>query len=282
MNSLLSTIYIHNIDDLRFRFLGDQTLFSSYVEISESPANSDFHPFLDQNAARARFLADDITQLLNLRLSSVPILDIIYGDQGRRNNQLSPSQYFPSQPADDAYKLHAYFEGNSPYSDHEAISVDNVLSISSLNTLLASAQSCPQEQDIPIWVNSLFRILSKTVVYLDTDQLNQIISAITPACAPGTLPESISNWLDLSKAFGENNHDRILDATLDLLQVKSRSSMEQARFLYTTLLASLFRLGEQQQITRLWNDYIAEIYLADEEIPLEVQFLLGQTLKDKP
>ena len=282
MNSLLSTIYIHNIDDLRFRFLGDQSLFSSYVEMSDSPANSDFHPFLDQNAARARFLADDVIRLLNLRLSSVPILDILYGDKGRRMNDLSPSKYYPSQPADDAYKFYAFFEGNSPYSDHNAISVDNVLSISSLNSLLASAQSCPQEQDVPIWVNSLFHILSKTVVYLNTDQLNQIIAAITPACAPGSLPETISNWLDLLRAFSENNHDSILDATLVLLQAKSRSSLEQARFLYTTLLACLFRIGEQQQISRLWNDYIADLYSDDDEIPLEIQFLLGKPIKGKP
>jgi hypothetical protein len=47
-------------------------------------------------------------------------------------------------------------------------------------------------------------------------------------------------------------------------------------------LACLFRAGEQQQITRLWNDYIADLYIDEDEIPLEIQFLLGQTLKDKP
>lgn len=281
MKRQLSAIHINNIDDLRFRFLGDQSLYSAFLESSDIPANSDFHPFLDQNAARARFLNDSVSSLLTIRLSSVPVLDILYRDQGHRTQTLSPTKYYPAQRADDAYKLYGYFSGTSPYTDTTAISVENILSISSLNFLLDASRSCPQDQDNEMWVNSLFRILSSTVVYLTSEQLEKIITAITPVCDPEPLPDNISKWLTLFRTYSDNNYAGMLEAMLDLLEAKSSSNMDQARFLYTSLLAGLFKIGEHEQAARIWKDYIADLYAADGDIPLEIQLLLGHSVQHK-
>ena len=82
MKKQLSYIHINNVEDIRYRFLGDQNLYSRFVDNFRTPVNSDFYPYVDLNATKSRFMKEDIFDMLNIRLSDVPILDILYEKNG--------------------------------------------------------------------------------------------------------------------------------------------------------------------------------------------------------
>ena len=274
MKNQLANVHVLNIDDLQYRFLGDQSLYNPYLLSSSIPANSDYMPYLDLNAEKSRFMKDSITDILDLRLSKVPVLDILYEQQEPRSARLSRTGYYPIQRVEDANQLYDYFKGNPRNS---IISIENIVSIASLNELRDFSRNCPRLIHTPEnWVNSLFRIMSGTVSYLPPHQLREIVSAISPVCDIDSIPEEISDWLTLFKSYSEQNYVRVMEVTVKLLESKSTLNNEQARFLYVSLLAGLIKMGEYPQANRLWNEYIADLYKMEKIIPIEIQLLLGR------
>jgi spermidine synthase len=264
----LSTIYVKNIEDLRFRFLGDHTIFTPYINHFSIPINSDYYPYLDQNAVKARYLKQSVTQLLRLRISNIPILDLLYDDNPYRTVNLSPTEFYPSQDAVNAYNIYDYF--NKKVFDR-----DNIIAIAGLNFLLSAAGNCNSEYNKTVWIDSLFIILSRTVSYLTRDQIDEIISAISSQCDP-TIPEnSHLNWISLFISINTRNHSDILSTSINLLSNENYNTLEQKKYLLTTLLIGLIKSGQFQQASDLWRDDMADLFIVGGEIPLEYQVLLA-------
>ena len=268
MKQHLSTIHINNIEDLRFRFLGDQSIFVPFINHFDVPANSDYYPFLDLNASKARYMKENVSDILNVRLSMVPILDILYENPGYRTHNLSPTQYYPSQAAMNAYKIYEYF--SEKIFDRELITA-----IASLNFLQAAANNCDQEYSHIVWIDSLYFLISRTVSYLTHEQLENMITAITPKCNMATISDSHMNWINLFRAFNERNLNNMISASSNLLSTNSYSNVVQKKFLLTSLLTGLIKIGENEKAARLWKEEMMDIFIADGDLPLEIQILLA-------
>jgi hypothetical protein len=67
----LTRVHIRNPQDLEGRRIGGRDSLERFFAAGRLPANSDYRPVLDQNAARARFLGASAQELL--RLGSVPL-----------------------------------------------------------------------------------------------------------------------------------------------------------------------------------------------------------------
>ncbi|MCX7893689.1 MAG: fused MFS/spermidine synthase [Burkholderiales bacterium] len=80
----LRTVHVQSIGDIEVRRLGGRAsllpLFLSY----NVPANSDYRPFLDLNAAKHRFLQTSAGDLTRLGLAGLPIVDMLEGRSGTR------------------------------------------------------------------------------------------------------------------------------------------------------------------------------------------------------
>ncbi|MGK0297555.1 MAG: spermidine synthase [Gammaproteobacteria bacterium] len=268
MKQQLSTIHIHNIDDLRFRFLGNESVVNPFIQKSNIPANSDYYPFLDQKAAQIRYIKDNISDILNLRLSAVPILDLLYDDLGNRIENLSPTEYYPSQSAKNAYKIFEYFS-------ESIFDKDNIIAIASINFLLSANQNCSQNYNQNVWVDSIFHIISKTVSYLTRDQVSQLINSFTPKCEQNLTSDNHLIWIDLYKSINERDHNGIITSASNILKMGNFSNIEQKKFLLASLLTGLIKIEKYQQASVLWNREMVNIFETNGETPLEYQFLLG-------
>lgn len=268
MKDQLSTVHIHNIEDIRFRFLGDQLLYNPFLDQFDIAANSDYFPVLDLHAEKSRFLQENVSELLNLRLSPVPILDILYDNPGFRTENLSRTDYYPDQQADEALKIYDYF---SQKVFDKAI----ITSIASLNFLRAAAASCNEEYNQTVWIDSLYTILSKTIVYLPRTQLDEILNAITPDCRPRPGFELQQHWLNLFKSFNARDPRETISVLVELLDSTSGLTIEQQKFLYTALLTSLVKTGAYLKASLLWHDYMKNLFTYADGIPMEIRILLA-------
>ena len=275
MKDQLASVQINNIEDLRFRFLGDQFLFGPYIQKSTVPANSDYNQFLDQYAGKARFMKQTVTGLLDMRLSSVPILDLLYIDQARRETTLSKTGYHLTQDIVHANTLYSYFHDRSAFGDTTLLAVESVISISGLNFLLATAGNCTPLSHTDVWINSMFMVMEATIAYLPTDQLQALAASVTPDCGSDFLPVNLLPWLDLYRAYGDRDMAAVLEATVRLLKTDSELTGDQARFLFTGLLAGLIKVGENNQAARIWKENMADLYDEKGGVPLEMEILLA-------
>ena len=80
-------MHVLNAGDLDARYLGSRAtlepLFASYG----MPANSDYAPVLDLNAARHRFMEKSATELVALLNADVPLLELLEPARSRRADQ---------------------------------------------------------------------------------------------------------------------------------------------------------------------------------------------------
>ncbi len=268
MKNQLATVHIHNLEDMRFRFLGDQNLFNPFINQSKIDANSDYYPVLDLRAEKSRFLQENVSELLNLRLSSPPILDILYDNPGFRTENLSRTDYFPDQHAEEALKIYDYF--SQKVFDKAIIS-----SIASLNFLTSAAITCDMEYNQTVWTDSFYIILSKTIGLLTRKQLDEILVAITPQCEVKPGLELQYHWLNLFKSFNAQNDTETIAALVELLDTTTEVTLEQQKFLYITLLTMFVKTGDHVKASLLWNQYMKYLFIDVDSIPMEIQILLA-------
>ena len=268
MRQQLARVHVRHLEDLRYRFIGDQSLYNPFLAQIDIRANSDYYPVLELGAEQARFMQENVTELLNLRLSTVPVLDILYGESGVRVDNPSRTDYFPDQQVIDAYKLYEYF--SQKVFDQSIISP-----IASLNFLQSAATNCEQQYNLTVWEDSFYIIFSMTAATLTQGQLDEIIRVITPQCAARPATTVQQHWLTLFSSFNVRNYPQMTAALVELVDTGSGRTVEQQKFLYTWLLTTLIKTGEHQKASLLWNDYMKNLFDVNGKVPLEIQILLA-------
>ena len=76
----LAPLGYRGLDDLRLNVIGSRRALEPLFLASAYPANSDFFPVLDLNAARSRFMRESSVHLQSLRRSFTPMIESIDGD----------------------------------------------------------------------------------------------------------------------------------------------------------------------------------------------------------
>jgi len=275
MANQLSRIHINNVHDLNFRFLGDQHLYNPFIGHFPVPVNSDFFPILDLRAPKARFLNQTVSELLNLRLDAVPVLDILYRHRSR-DHELTVDNYHPeTSDAGIAYWIYRFFEGGS-------YNAANFAYAAAVTHLLESAQNCTQPVDTALWTDSLYLLMGKTVSYLTPNQIDRMIAAFTPDCGEQVLSSDQNHWLQLFSALGHIDIDGIIASTRPLLESDNSLNIYQRKFVLMSLLAALVSNNEHEQASALWRDSMAELFIVRGDMALEIQLLLAQIRLTNP
>jgi len=266
----LSRIFMNNLQDFEFRFLGDQNLFNPFIRHFFIPANSDYYPFLDLNAPKSRFLSQEVSELLDIRQSSIPILDILYQHQRVSENELTVTDYYPvTRDAGIAYWIYRFFNQGS-YDEA------NFAYAAAISYLRETARSCQQPVDTALWIDSLYLIMGKTVNYLSPDRTEEIIAAITPDCEEVILSTEQSKWLQLYRSLANINVIDIISASTWLLQSTDSLNIYQKKFVQTSLLAALISNNEHHMASSLWTGSMAEHFIVNGDMAIEMQLLLAQ------
>src|SRR5258708_528184 len=73
----LARIYVNSADDARARRVGEKSLLDPLFATSPAPLNSDYFPFMDNRAARARFLALNVTEPMQILTTELPINEML-------------------------------------------------------------------------------------------------------------------------------------------------------------------------------------------------------------
>lgn len=269
LNKHLSTIFINHVDDIHIRFLGNQKIFNSFINHSSIPVNSDYFPYLDQNATRARFLKQDVKEILNLRLNTIPLIQLIYTDFPDQENRLSTTNFFSSNGVDNANNIYDFFS-------KQIFDKENIAAIASVNFLNSAAKNCDITYNTTVWIDSVFMLLSQIIPYLPHDQVNEMLDAFEPKCNIEGNRDSHLNWLAVFRAIVDKDYNEINRSAATLLSNSLFNDLEQKKYLQTSFLLGLIKTGKFQDAMDFWKDEMAALFIVNGKIPLEYEILLAQ------
>jgi spermidine synthase len=254
LGKALWTIDVLSIGDLDVRYLGNRAtlepLFASYA----MPANSDYYPILDLNAAKQRFMNRSATAIVGLLNEGVPILELL--EPGRRARPVDPlfkgAQTF--ERIDHArlarYALEFLLGPTTPAPERIDPAFQKDLELVQLRLL-----GCHAPRALDVWLHALLRVARAVNPYVDAAQAGALWSNIRARPCYATLRPFQQQWIALFDAVGARDAVRMAATATQLLQTQPTLRAEAREYLIEAAASGLLATGERARAADLWDRY---------------------------
>jgi predicted membrane-bound spermidine synthase len=278
----LKTVNVHSIGDLDIRRLGGRRALEPLFESYAVPANSDYHPYLDLNAPRLRFLRREATELLALGSAHAPIVGLFDnapparpasaggGADFQKNEGMRKARY----AADFLLSAIAPEPTNIPHALQKDLELVHMRLV-----------RCQDPAMYDSWLHALYQIGNATIPYLPPGEARALWQKLAWSKCSAALPPDQRRWLTLFKAVAERDVAMMAAAGEELL-AQPTAGLESAasrRYLLGVAMAGYLAQDRRNQAIALWQRYERDAR-GDKDSPLgiELRFLQAHALGGRP
>jgi spermidine synthase len=213
----LERVQLRNADDLLLHRVGGRAALRPYFAAFGVPANSDFYPVLDTNAAKARYLyrpSDDLQRLLE---SGIPLLELFEGARVPDPARLSPGSrsWLPRS----AYALQARAAAAYLRSGRTA-DLQTLLPAAAADLVLlrGALVDCSVALTGPMLRRVSTQVAWFVNQHLATAERSAIWSALEGSRCAARLTEMERHWLRLHAAVARGDAARMVQASERILE----------------------------------------------------------------
>ncbi|HEX9184476.1 MAG TPA: hypothetical protein VF876_14570 [Burkholderiales bacterium] len=253
----LWTVHLLAIGDLDARYLGNRAtlepLFASYG----MPANSDYYPVLDLNAARHRFTeksATDVVALLNL---GVPVLELLEPGFARRAaNPLHKGAYSFQRIEDARQAAYArdFLLRRPPPPQEIPTPLQKDLEVVKLRLL-----ECRDPRELDVWLHSLLRVAKLVNPALPPGEAGALWARVAGAGCVAALHEFQRQWIRLFQAVGAREAQTMAALAAQLLESTPELSADGREYLLLAGMSGAIAAARHEQALALWDRHVDEI-----------------------
>jgi spermidine synthase len=254
----LWTVHVLTAGDLDARYLGSRAtlepLFASYG----MPANSDYAPVLDLNAARHRFMeksASDVVALLN---AEVPLLELLEPSRSRRPiNPLFQGAYAFEHVENTRlawYARNFLVSPRTPQPDAVPTPLQKDLELIKLRLLECRS---PREHDV--WLHSALRVAAAMNPYLAPDDAAVVWTQIAAGRCFASLQEFQRRWIALFRAVALRDAARMGELGASLLGTQTELRSEAREYLLMAAMAGSIAARKKELALELWSEHAAQL-----------------------
>ena len=169
MQAELARVGIGSAQDIAGRFLGNKKLLVPLLHSLGAPANSDYFPYVDLNAPRARILKQHATELTGIALMSVPFFELLDGAAVTRSRTvLSPNSV---TTRDNLVAEATTLRDALETSRYDGLAPGHARMLLTLNS---SAESCSKGAVRRAWLDSAYHLAERTNAVLSAMELKPI------------------------------------------------------------------------------------------------------------
>jgi len=266
MRKELARVGINHIEDIHARYLANTRLLLPLFNKLAVNSNSDFYPFLDLYASRARYLQNNVTFLREFKESPVPVTRVIMRQDDPKSTDITPmSNFYYSTAVWRAQRIYRQVVKNE--MPQPGLSSPLYVSVEYLRNL---AKNCAVSGQRELWLQQLLTLGGATLPYLGSAELQELFNVIRPEC-PGGMPTSQQRWLDLISALIQKDFNKIVEIT-DLLLPSPDGDNPQAHwFLLKARLLSLYMTGKTGEFATSLKQH--EDQFKHERLPFDILIL---------
>lgn len=264
----LKRVSIETMDDLRLRKLGTSDHFAPLVSASVPPTNSDYYPYVDQNAVKSMFLGADILELLEIvRISSFLYRPEPDWNASERSTEITLAPYFSrTVEGHESTLLRDYFlhnrAGNLPR--HLKFEADTLRLMFS-----GRGASAPNHR-----MATLFNMGNRLLPYLTSAELDAVWLHLETDKGTQHLTTGEAQWLRLFKAIGNRQGKQIYRTAIELIENGGKHSVGTEDFLVFFSMTGALMTGDKQEAQRIWIQY-STFRFSTQPPPLYFKVLAG-------
>ncbi len=248
----LWSVHMFSAGDFDARYVGSRAtlepLFASYG----MPANSDYAPVLDLNAARHRFTEKSAEEIVALLNQDVPVLELLERSRSRR----PPSPLYRGAYAFDRFentRLAWYARDflvspRTPQPENVPTQLQKDLELVKLRLL-----ECRDPRELDVWLHSAARVAGAINPYLAPDDAGAVWDAILTKWCFAQLQEFQRRWLALFRAVGQRDARRMGKLAAQLLATQPDLGREPREYLLRAGMAGHIAAGNRAAALELWK-----------------------------
>lgn len=255
-------------DDILVRKLANKQSIDAMFSYYRVPANSDYFPYLDLNAGKARFKGKTATLFQQWSIAPLPVTQMLFDDGLQFDSLALQTDYSRTRAVHTAAAIYADLTGDRA-TDGAGGGVSPLLYFAMQN-LRAAQQQCSAAHEIE-WQSAWFRIAIGTLPYLDPARAERLVSAATAHdCAAAADAE----WTDLYLSVARRDAAGMAAAAAALLaDATTLLDPERRAYVVTAGMLGLLRTEQPQEALALWRQY-GETQFAQSGIPEYTRLVL--------
>jgi len=250
----LWTVHVLTAGDLDARYLGSRAtlepLFASYG----MPANSDYAPVLDLNAARHRFMEKSATDVVALLNAELPLLELLEPPRSRRAiNPLFQGAY-AFERVENArlawYGRDFLLRARAPVPEGVPTQLQKDLELVKVRLV-----ECRDPRELDVWLHSALRVARALNPYLSPEDAGAVWQRITKSPCYAGLEEPQRRWIALFEAVAVRDAPRMAKLAAELLGAHQQPIPDAADYLLLAALSGALASGDKAKALELWGSY---------------------------
>jgi hypothetical protein len=251
MQRVVKRLDLGDAAELRRRSVGSASSVLALFRAFGAPANSDYHPILEQRTSRSRFTQERVMDLIEVQEAPVPLLEMLDGTFHPADHRLSGRAWGASDRAAlDAWGYRQLVLDPAFVPDSPAPAADSREHAARL--IATWAASCPAGLSFARLLPSLGTIAEVVNPHLSKDAALEVWRHIAGSrCASG-LPATERHWLDLFTAVAARDAVAMVASGTAVLEASrgTRSPLTEYAFLATA--TALVCQGRDDAANRLF------------------------------
>jgi len=249
----LWSVHVLTAGDLDARYVGSRATLEPLLASYAMPANSDYYPVLDLNAALERFMEKSATDLVALGTLGVPLLELLEPSRPRRPpNPLYQGAYAFERLESTRLAWYArnYLLGATPEPQAVPRSLQKDLELFKLRLL-----ECRAPRSEEVWLHSALRVAETMNPYLAWEDLAPLWGRIERLPCAATLHEGQRRWLGLFRAVAMRDARRMAAHATALLATEQQAGREAREYLLLAAMAGHIASGDRAAALDVWKKY---------------------------
>jgi predicted membrane-bound spermidine synthase len=254
----LWTVHVLSIGDLDARYLGGRALLEPLFASYGMPANSDYAPLLDLNAARHRFTERSATDLVALLNLDVPLLEMLEPARSRRAvNPLFQGAYAFDRIENARLAWYArdfLLNPRRPAPERVPTQLQK-----DLDLLRVRLFECRDPREFDVWIHSAVRVAALVNPHLAPDDAGAIWARVQASPCYASLRGLQREWVTLLRAVAARDAARMAVIAENLLATEVGLATEAREYLLMAAMSGRLASREPGQALRLWQEHSARV-----------------------
>ena len=241
---------IVGVEDLLSRRIGNKALLDPFVSGYPVPVNSDYFPYVDQNAARFRFLERDAVRLPELTMLPVPVLQLALPAWPPHALEQAPD--FPQTRRETLANRAGLIAYSIARNRFNLLPGEVTALVAALDV---PAETCRVGGVAEAWAVAVTDLSKRTTAFLPYEELAPLWTRILSSpCYSGAAPEQLL-WPNFLHAVAMRDRSKVAELGRQLLEQPRRQPPDLGYVLIATS-AALYGLGnhrEASELVRKWS-----------------------------
>ena len=232
-----------------------------------APANSDYRPVLQVEAARTRFLQSSAAGPLVLAHAPLPILEMLYGERAHIGEPRPDARGLVMAMSNEALEIHRILvERAAP--PLAARFTDARLPLATLQTggaALCGNAAAPEVLDQLQW------LAEHTLAHLGTRQRQELwVEARWTGCPDGKLAANARERLSLYRAIAERDADSMYRQARAMLEAGRPSLTAWRRYLLLAAMLGAHASDRSDAAAELWRTHAGRLFAGTDTPPYAI------------